>query len=121
MWMLHQFALEYGHHVQALTGILQADANLQYDAPDQDSALELVRRKELQASCFSDIFIGSNKRSYPITGQSLAQWKWLIGDVTDPNNDHGDPQNHKYWATRGFNGRNPSVCNLFTASSAKVQ
>jgi predicted metalloprotease len=121
MWMLHQFAHEYGHHVQALTGMLSASANLQYEAQTQAEELEVVRRKELQASCFSDIFIGSNKRSYPVTGQALYQWQWLIGHVTDLNNDHGDPKNHQYWATRGFNGRNPSVCNTFTASGARVQ
>ena len=79
------------------------------------------RRLELQASCFSDIFIGANRRSYPVTGQSLFQWRWLIGHVTDNGNDHGDANNHQYWATRGYNARNPSVCNTFVASAAKVQ
>ncbi|MFG1814375.1 neutral zinc metallopeptidase [Kribbella sp. NPDC049174] len=121
MWMLHQFAHEYGHHVQNLTGILAANHRIRYQAPTQALELEGSRRLELQASCFGDIFIGSNKRSYPITGQSLFQWKWLILHWTDYNNDHGDGVNHRYWATRGFNSRNPSVCNTFAVSSAKVQ
>jgi len=121
MWMLHQFAHEYGHHVQNLTGILAANHRIRYEAPSQALELEGSRRLELQASCFGDIFIGSNRRSYPITGQSLFQWKWLILHWTDHNNDHGDGVNHRYWATRGFNSRNPNVCNTFAVSSAKVQ
>ncbi len=121
MWMLHQFAHEYGHHVQHLTGILAANHRIRYEAPSQALELEGSRRLELQASCFGDIFIGSNKRSYPITGQALFQWKWLILHWTDNNNDHGDGVNHRYWATRGFNSRNPNVCNTFAVPSAKVQ
>jgi predicted metalloprotease len=121
MWMLHQFAHEFGHHIQNLTGILEANHNLRYEAPNQTAELEMTRRLELQASCFSDIFIGANKRSYPVTGQSLVQWQWLIGNVTDYNNDHGDAVNHKYWALRGYQTRNPAACNTFTATSGRVK
>lgn len=120
MWMLHQFAHEYGHHVQNLTGIFQAYANLRYEAPNEAQELQSSRRIELQASCFSDIFIASNKRTYPITGESLRQWKWLIAHTIDLKRDHGNPPNHNYWALKGYNGRNPAACNTFTASPAKV-
>jgi uncharacterized protein len=120
MWMLHQFAHEYGHHVQTLTGIFQANVNLRYEAPNQALELQGSRRLELQASCFSDIFISANKRSYPLTGESLRQWKWLIGDTIDRAHDHGSTANHKYWALKGYNGRTPAACNTFTASGAKV-
>lgn len=121
MWMLHQFAHEYGHHVQGLTGILAANWDMRYSAPTRTAALEMSRRLELQASCFSDVFIGANRRTYPITGQSLRQWEWLIGNVTDRANDHGDAANHKFWARRGYNSRNPGSCNTFTASPARVR
>ncbi|TCO44139.1 hypothetical protein EV646_111333 [Kribbella antiqua] len=121
MWMLHQFAHEYGHHVQNLTGILAANHRMRYERTSSAKELEDTRRLELQASCFSDVFIGANRRTYPITGQSLFQWRWLIGNVTDYNNDHGDAVNHKFWATRGYNARNPSACNTFTASSGRVK
>lgn len=120
MWMLHQFAHEYGHHVQTLTGIFQANVNMRYEAPNLAGELQGSRRLELQASCFSDIFISANKRSYPISGESLRQWKWLIGNTIDPKRDHGNPGNHKYWAQQGFNGRGPAACNTFTASPARV-
>ncbi|MEV8378672.1 neutral zinc metallopeptidase [Kribbella sp. NPDC056861] len=120
MWMLHQFAHEYGHHVQALTGIFQAYANLRYEAPNEAGELLASRRLELQASCFSDIFIRSNQRSYPLTGESLRQWQWLIGNTIDPKRDHGSKANHKYWALKGYNGRGPAACNTFTASPARV-
>jgi predicted metalloprotease len=120
MWMLHQFAHEYGHHVQTLTGIFQANVNLRYEAPNQALELQGSRRLELQASCFGDIFISSNKRSYPLTGESLRQWKWLIGDTIDRGHDHGSTANHKYWALKGYDSRGPAACNTFTASGAKV-
>ena len=120
MWMLHQFAHEFGHHIQSVTGILQANANMRYEASTQSAELEMTRRLELQASCFSDIFIGANRRTYPITGQSYTQWAFLIGNVTDYNNDHGDAVNHKYWALRGYQTRNPAACNTFTAPSNRV-
>ncbi|MGW7685646.1 neutral zinc metallopeptidase [Kribbella sp. NPDC054772] len=121
MWMLHQFAHEYGHHVQNNMGILQAYARIRYERPTYAKELEDSRRLELQASCFSDIFIGSNKRTYPITGQSLFQWRWLIANTIDKGRDHGAPANHKYWAMRGWDARNPSACNTFASSSSKVQ
>ncbi len=121
MWMLHQFAHEYGHHVQQLTGIMSASWRMEYQAPSTAKELEISRRLELQASCFSDIFIGANRNSYPIKGQSAKEWRWLIGNVTDKKNDHGDAANHKYWALRGYNSRNPSSCNTYVVSPKKVQ
>ncbi|MFD7160318.1 neutral zinc metallopeptidase [Kribbella sp. NPDC059898] len=121
MWMLHQMAHEYGHHVQNNMGILQAYARIRYERPNYAMELQDSRRLELQASCFSDIFIGANKSSYPVTGQSQVQWRWLIGHVTDLNNDHGDANNHQYWALRGYNARDPRVCNTWSASAGKVQ
>jgi len=121
MWMLHQFAHEYGHHVQNMVGIFPAYARIRYERATYAKELEDSRRLELQASCFSDIFIGSNRRSYPITGQSLFQWRFLIGNTIDPQHDHGAPAIHKYWAQRGWDARNPTACNTFAASSSKVQ
>ena len=121
MWMLHQFAHEFGHHVQNMTGILKANHDMRYEAPNQSAELEMTRRLELQASCFSDVFIGANRRSYPVTGQSYVQWAWLIGNTTDYQNTHGDAGNHKYWALRGYQTRNPAACNTFTAPSGRVR
>jgi hypothetical protein len=121
MWTTHQFAHEYGHHIQALTGILRADVAMQYDAPTRSAALEINRRKELQASCFSDVFIGANRSSYPVRGESLEQWQWLIWHVSDYGDDHGDAVNHKYWALRGWNGRSPGLCNTYVAVSSLVR
>ncbi|WBQ04547.1 neutral zinc metallopeptidase [Kribbella sp. CA-293567] len=120
MWMLHQFAHEYGHHVQNLTGIMRASFDLRYDAPNQAGELLASRRLELQASCLGDVFIAANKRSYPLTGESLRQWNWLIGNTVDPKRDHGSKANHKYWALRGFNAVGPGACNTFTASQPRV-
>ncbi|ADB30134.1 protein of unknown function zinc metallopeptidase putative [Kribbella flavida DSM 17836] len=121
MWMLHQFAHEYGHHIQHLTGILEANHDMRYDAPTRAAELEMTRRLELQASCFSDVFIGANRRTYPITGQAQREWKWLIAHTIDPRRDHGNAENHRYWAQRGYDARTPAACNTFTSTSARVQ
>ncbi|GAA1570677.1 neutral zinc metallopeptidase [Kribbella hippodromi] len=121
MWMLHQFAHEYGHHVQNMTGILSAYNRIRYERETYAKGLEDSRRLELQASCFSDIFIGSNRRTYPVTGNALVQWKWLIANTIDLGHDHGAPPIHKYWAQRGWDARNPVACNTFAASARQVQ
>jgi hypothetical protein len=120
MWMLHQFAHEFGHHIQNLTGVLTANWDMRYNAPSKAAELEMTRRLELQASCFSDVFIGSNKKTYPIKGQSYAQWNFLIGNTIDRRHDHGNAKNHRYWATRGYQTRNPASCNTFRAPSSRV-
>ena len=53
-------AHEYGHHVQNLAGISEAYGNQRYDAgADSAVGLELSRRMELEAQCFSGMFLGS--------------------------------------------------------------
>ena len=120
MWALHTIAHEYGHHVQQLSGILSASWNRSYALNDYDARLQESRRRELQASCLGNLFVGANRKAMPITGENLRQWTWSISHTIDPARDHGSQNNHFFWAKRGFNGRNPALCNTFTSSASLV-
>jgi uncharacterized protein len=126
MWATYTAGHEFAHHLQQLTGILAAAHQLEYDAPDRDTRLELSRRVELQASCLGTAFMGANKISYGITGLDLTIYRRYVEAQTgDENNrggprDHGARASHQYWAARGFNTSNSAYCNTFTASASKV-
>jgi predicted metalloprotease len=116
-------AHEYGHHVQNLSGILAASWKLQYEKSG-NAALEENRRREIQATCFGNVFLGANKSSYPIGGVLKAQLSYLHshqGDEYGPQPDHGSREIIPYWANRGYNSRNPGACNTFTAASKLVR
>ena len=123
--MAFTVAHEYGHHIQELTGILEAYNSLRYDAASESARLEINRRLELQASCFAGVFLSANKGSYHISGQLKTQLDFLTnnsGDEYDPTGQriHGKKKNHGYWFHRGYNTRNLAACNTFTAASSLV-
>jgi predicted metalloprotease len=126
MWATYTAGREFAHHLQQLTGIQAAAQQLEYDAPDRDTQLELSRRVELQASCLGTAFMGANKVSYGITGLDLTIYRRYVEAQTgDENNrggprDHGARASHQYWTARGFNTFNSAYCNTFTASASKV-
>ena len=120
MWAMHTVAHEYGHHVQQLSGVLTASWNRSWAMANESERLQESRRRELQASCLGNLFIGANRRALPITGENNRQYRWAISHTIDPRRDHGAPTNHNFWALRGYNGRNPGLCNTYTASSRAV-
>jgi predicted metalloprotease len=119
----HAAAHEYGHAVQEMTGILRASRRLGYDAATPALQLEMQRRKELQASCFGNLFLGANKASYGIRGTLRTQWLYVVnntGDQAGSPRDHGSTRNHGFWSRRAFDRPNLAVCNTFTAPSSQV-
>ncbi|WUJ75217.1 neutral zinc metallopeptidase [Kribbella soli] len=118
---------EYGHHVQWLTGILNASWARQNAFSTYAAQLEESRRRELQASCLGGAVDGANKRNYPFSGGFMTQYNWVIsnsGDQPGGVRDHGSIKNHAFWVTAGFNARHSYTvagnCNTFNASSAYV-
>jgi hypothetical protein len=118
---------EYGHHVQWLTGILNASWARQNAFSTYAAQLEESRRRELQASCLGGAVDGANKRNYPFSGGFMTQYNWVIsnsGDQPGGVRDHGAIKNHAFWVTAGFNARHSYTvagnCNTFNASSAYV-
>jgi len=126
-WLTQMMAHEYAHHVQFLTGILNASWQRQRAFSTYAAQLEESRRRELQASCLGAAYIGANKRYYPMSGGLLEQFNYLIshmGDQPGQVRDHGSPKNHAFWSTAGFNARHTYTvagnCNTWNASSTYV-
>jgi predicted metalloprotease len=121
--MAFTIAHEYGHHVQQLTGIMESSWDRQYAMGSRDLELEESRRRELQASCFSAVYLGADRNFFPVSGNWRRWWRWTVynhGDQWNPVRDHGDKNNHGWWSMRGYNSRNPGLCNTYTASQRMV-
>src|SRR3954451_19876701 len=116
-------AHEYGHHVQYSVGILTLYDELMR-GKSAAGQLEVMRRKELQASCLGAAFLGANKRTFGISGLRLRYWRYVVSHVGDEYSkvrDHGSRKNHAYWTTRSFASADPASCNTFTAPATKVR
>jgi hypothetical protein len=120
-------AHEYGHHVQYLTGILDASWARQRALKTNASKLEESRRRELQASCLGSAYIGANKRYYPMSAALYQQWQYLVthsGDLKGQPRDHGSFANHGWWSNTGFNASSTKTyaghCNTFKAAPSRV-
>jgi predicted metalloprotease len=86
------FAHEYGHHVQALSGMTDVYWDKRYEAgTDSAAGLELSRRFELQAQCFSGMYLGSTVNRGGDVGQPMYRDAWQ----TQNRGDHGGgPRDH---------------------------
>lgn len=107
----HTIAHEYGHHIQYLTGIFGAIG-------DDWSGTQLERDLELQASCFGNAFLSSQRSAYPISAADFANedlWRFI---TRVPN--HGSVGNQKLWSERGYDNRKPGACNTFSAPRSEV-
>ncbi|HET6989126.1 MAG TPA: neutral zinc metallopeptidase [Kribbella sp.] len=123
--MAMSLGFAYGAHLQNLAGILEASDNLRDTAANTAGELEQDRRQALQANCFSAVFFGAAKGSFPLRGELLRQWNSMIqhaGDehTEDKVRDHGSAKSVSLWMNRGFASLDPATCNTFVASSAKV-
>lgn len=111
---------EYGHHVQALTGMLNALDKRELTLNGVDAHLEDSRRVELQASCFSGVYIGADRYDFPVMPEWLNAWNLVIRETIDSEHDHGKAENHGYWTTSGFDTADPGACDTYTVASSLV-
>ncbi|HEY3004777.1 MAG TPA: neutral zinc metallopeptidase [Kribbellaceae bacterium] len=125
-WVAQTMAHEYGHHIQDITGILDASWNRQwYTFKTTADKLEESRRRELQATCWGGGYLGADRAYFPMTGSLYTMWKqevYSMGDQpgsTAPR-DHGSPANNGFWATRGFNYHTSGSCITWAVSDAMV-
>jgi predicted metalloprotease len=113
-------AHEYGHHVQALSGILAAayTKGEQYDKTSPEK-LELTRRAELEANCFSGMFIaavtGRGSISTKLGRAAADSFRDTVADDT-----HGSVKHQVNWGKAGFNNNRTAACNTWTAAPEEV-
>ncbi|MFI9386203.1 neutral zinc metallopeptidase [Kutzneria sp. NPDC052558] len=119
------FAHEYGHFVQDLSGVLTAAHKQEYgdDDPDSDASLEVSRRLELQAQCFSGLFLAAavGRGSIDTTVARDAQNTQERGDQPGERRDHGTSDHASAWWTQGFVKKTVAQCNTWVADSSDVQ
>ncbi|MEJ1110923.1 MULTISPECIES: neutral zinc metallopeptidase [unclassified Kribbella] len=119
-WMALLIGHEYGHHVQALTGILEAKYKRGLQLNGVDLQLEENRRLELQASCFSAAYLGADRDYFPADDGWREVWDEVIAASEDPAGDHGSAANHAHWTDAGFEAGGPGACNTYNADASFV-
>ncbi|MEU7785910.1 neutral zinc metallopeptidase [Amycolatopsis sp. NPDC049159] len=119
------FAHEYGHHVQEVAGLMDAAWQKIYEAGQNSPAgLEMSRRKELQAQCFSGMFLGAHVDQGGTISRDMYNKAWndqeTRGDNTSRSHDHGTNAHYAAWWRAGATSNRISDCNTFAAPSAEV-
>ncbi|SFG77382.1 hypothetical protein SAMN04489731_101431 [Amycolatopsis regifaucium] len=117
---LFLLAHEYGHHVQEQSGILRKHDTLYREADgDRPRILDLSRRLELQADCFSTLFLANAAGRGSITAGLIAPLGQAGYEGTD-SETHGSAKNAALWQKRGLKAKDTSACNTFAAPPAEV-
>ncbi|NKQ57351.1 metalloprotease [Amycolatopsis sp. K13G38] len=119
------FAHEYGHHVQDLVGIMDAAWNVIYQqGEDSPGGQEMSRRKELQAQCFSGMFMGATANRGGTITQKVFDTAWsdqdTRGDNTSGSHDHGTNAHYAAWWRKGAQSDRLAQCNTFSAPGSDV-
>jgi hypothetical protein len=120
-----QMAHEYGHHVQQLTGIMNASwQDRSRNAPRSPAAFENTRRLELQATCFGGMFLGSLQDHHAVdpalVGGALADYGERGDDQGQPP-EHGTPRTNGAWARQGFQHDQTYQCNTWLAPPSAIR
>jgi predicted metalloprotease len=122
-------AHEFGHALQARTGILISSHALGQNSGSEATQLEMSRRLETQADCFAGMFTRAVSVSLGIEQSDLAgiQATFVaVGDDTltrNPNvvGNHGLGKSRQYWGDTGLGSSAVGDCNTFTASRSLVR
>ncbi|MGI5288546.1 neutral zinc metallopeptidase [Nonomuraea polychroma] len=117
MNMAHSVAHEWGHHVQQLTGVLDAQSALYWPASGRARTL-LSHRLEMQAECFAGVFYSATLESIK---PDIAWEEWIDAvRQAEESEIHGKPKNLAFWQDRGYRGGATGFCNTWTATKTKV-
>lgn len=117
-------AHEFGHALQARTGILISAKALGQQSGDESTDLQYSRNLETQADCFSGMYLRAVAESQDITQGDVPDIEATyvaIGDDTlsgKPNivGNHGLAASRLYWGKVGLGTSEVGKCNTFTAS-----
>ena len=104
---------EYGHHVQAMMGILRAA-----DGLNEDRAT-ITRRQELQVFCWT-YYIFAALPSFALTVDDHSGFRQVWGSTDDPEG-HGSVRAQEYWGPRGLSASELGACNTWTAPASRVR
>lgn len=123
---LSLIAHEYGHHVQELVGIMDAAWQRIYQSgEDSREGQEMSRRKELQAQCFSGMFLGSHVDRGGSINRDVYEEAWedqaTRGDNTSGGHDHGNNKNYAKWWREGAMDNRIVDCDTFKAGVDEVR
>lgn len=114
-------AHEYGHHVQQLSGLANSWWSKTLSADSTSGRLALSRRYELQANCFSGMWMRSVAASYPIPAvrrNNLFYFFSNVGDWRGYPRDHGSPGNSGRWFRQGYERNKAYQCNTWLAPAS---
>ncbi len=123
---LPEFVLahEFGHAVQARTGIFYASAVLE-QLSDKTLANEYSRRSETQADCFSGLFLNAIASASGLTDADrtnvISVAASLGSPQPDPADNHGTSASRVAWTTAGLGNSQIGQCNTFAVGSEQVR
>jgi len=119
-------AHEFGHHMQAMSGMLSEYAQRSYGTKSRSQRYLLSRRLELQAQCFEGIFLAVAAESMRLSNNDRYQlriWHAYTGDEDPPGDrkpDHGSSAAQLRWLNRGLDSADFGRCNTWTAKKKSV-
>ncbi|MDR1710859.1 MAG: neutral zinc metallopeptidase [Propionibacteriaceae bacterium] len=122
-------AHEFGHAVQARTGILiSVHAWEERKSTKNSEAEEYSRRTEMQADCFAGAFAQAVAQANSLDDSELAALAELIYNLGDDVlsgedlvADHGSGEARSRWFNAGLADSSVGACNTYTADSAAVR
>jgi uncharacterized protein len=120
-------AHEFGHHLQAVTGMVNEYGRLYGKAKSPGERYLLSRRLELQAQCFEGVFLETVARSIRFNAadrEELRMWHNYTGDEDPPSRrrpDHGSSAAQIRWLNRGLDSQDFGRCNTWRAPKSEVR
>ncbi|WP_327090971.1 neutral zinc metallopeptidase [Nonomuraea sp. NBC_01738] len=117
MNIAHSVAHEWGHHVQQISGILNAQNTLYWRSSGSARTI-LSHRLEMQAECFAGVFYNGALDAID-PGITWDQWTEAVSRAGE-SKTHGKPRNLAYWQNRGYQSGAARYCNTWTAGKSRV-
>lgn len=119
---------EFGHAIQARTGILISSVAFRQRVSEADG-LWFARRSEQQADCLSGMFLNAVADASQMTEQErqdLGEVSYAIGDDVltgrpDFEGDHGLGANRQRWFRAGQASNQAGVCNTWVVPQDQVR
>ena len=121
-------AHEFGHAIQARTGILISDKALEQRASESE-ALVLSRRAETQADCLSAQYVLAVAQAQQLSEAELRELKVLAYNLGDDvlsgdsaiSSGHGLGRTREAWFARGLASPDVGTCNTWVVPDAEVR